>query len=308
MAFDLLLSRGAHLDSFQGPPLPPPAKPRGLLARLFTKPPEVSVLPEQISHDAFHLIMSGAPAERRSDTTYFVRHRAGGDAWFAAELLPAGYIRLSASHGYHAFPRNFGDMLDMGLRLTALVRAQLYTTDGGEIVGADIGRMLAPDGPFVTRQIASYQAARVKVDGGMAPLEYPQAGVDLVPDYFVFDIAGVALTLAEVERELVGPQRQVIDRASGLLLGDPDGTPLVRLSRGDQWRVRSAWAAPFDIAAHATFDVVEELAALGGGRVSLGGRVVDDSLRAQIRKRCSGLGLDFAAWITDESIRKSIHK
>lgn len=290
MSFDLRISRA---DLYPSAP--------GFFGRLFGKKPEApSAPPAPITVEEFHALMAEAPAERRSDTLYWVRAK-DQSPWFTASWTPEAVV-LSTSLSNHMYLRNFAGMIEQGLALAGVLNARLFDeTQGRAISPSELDTLLDFNGRYVTTQVAAWRKAHDHAGArALAPLEYPEDGVDLVPEYFLFNVvneravqgSAIAALLPELSVKEVQPGAWVLSEVDG-----GKGTTKLLLRPNGWWQVWPAWGQlPFSKVAAATLKAADALHTLGGGDLIFLGRLFDAALRAEVQRRIDGLGLEFEAW------------
>jgi hypothetical protein len=286
--FDLYISRASSFDVVRGEPATDEsAYPAAL-----------------ISADEFHSLMGPAPATRKGDALYWVRHPEG-DPWFAIEWTRGGHVRLSASYTHHRFLRNLGDMFDQALGMAAALEARLIEEVGGrEVAATNIDGLMDPKGEYVALQAATWRHAVELLDErGHAPLEYPLGAIDSVSEPLVvhvvperpssFDSVRIALA-----RDASGTRVEAVNEVALCLLGADDRRLAKVLLRPDgRWQI---WPwhgqAPFARVAATVLRAAETIEDAVGGHVFLQGRPFDDALRRDVRARIDGLSVDFYTW------------
>jgi hypothetical protein len=246
--------------------------------------------------------MSGSPSTRKSDHLYWIRY-PDGDPWFIAEWKTEGNLLLSTSYSNHRFLRNFADMFDQGLRIAGDLNARLFEeVNEREITSRNIDSLLSPSDNYVQLQAGTWKQAIEQLSTkANAPLEYPLGPIDLVSEYLVFHItplnqisddsvSGMLLKGAKVVAAGGGAWCAVEAESEKWLtkvLRRPDG----------KWQVWPAWGqSPFSRIAETTVAAVDQLHQAAHGDIQFLGRPYNDSLRAGVRSRIAGLGVDFHAW------------
>lgn len=288
MPYDLYLSRGVFfgVEADPGVPDPDPGK-------------------APVGAEEFHALLRGAPAERKGERTYWVRH-PDGDPWFVAQWQPRGQVLLSTSYSHHRYLRNFGDLVEHGLELARALDAHLFEEVRGiEITERDVDELLEPSGAYVQQQAATWRGAveQMARDAGAA-LEYPLGQVDLVSEYLGFHLAPArAVGEAEVAALLqgaAGGARVSVVQAQAWAIADADGerelTKVMLLPDG-RWQIWPWWGrAPFPRLAETTLAAAEALERALGGELRLLGEPLDEALREEVRRRIGGLGVEFFLW------------
>jgi hypothetical protein len=256
--------------------------------------------------DDLRAAMAGAPAVEQSPGVHWVTHPDGGE-WCAVDLTGDGRIRLSTSYAHHRFLRNFPDLFDLAVRMARALGGRVVEEVGGEdVTDADLDELLAPDGPYVELQAGTWGRTRIRMASeALAGLEYPLAGADLVSEYCLFHvtparavedrvIGAAAAKMVRTELRPAGPGRWM------LLRREPE-RPIARLLRrpDERWQIWPVWGhAPFSMCALAVVHLAELLHRVAGGTIEFLGRPYDDALRAAVRARLDGLGVDFYRWTT----------
>ena len=260
--------------------------------------------PRPITSEELQGAMSGAPATRKADHVYWVRH-PDGDPWFVVEWK-AGQVLLSTSYSHHRYLRNFPDMFDQGLVLAESLGARLFEeVEQREVTRSNVDELLHPDGKYVELQAGTWRGAMDRLARqANAPLEYPLGPFDVVSEYLVFHLAPARpieddAVPALLERATSGVKVHAAREGTWCAIevaGERWLTKILRRADG-QWQIWPAWGqSPFPGIAATTVAVAEELHRAAGGELRFLGRPYDDSLRESVHARLDGLGVDFYLW------------
>ncbi len=299
MPYDLYVSRGVFFGVEAGPDAPPAPEGRAPLTAA-----------------EFHEALQGPAALQVEEHAYWVRH-PDGDPWFVGVWKPQGQILLTTSTTHHRYLRNLADMVEHGLELAARLGAHLFEeVRGEEITPARVDDLLEPRGEYLQQQAAAWRAAIEQMSSELgAPLELPLGPIDRVSEYFVLHLApGREIDGGEVSGVLsagvAGARVQAVEVPGGpgpaaapgawLLLEADEDRPLTKVLRLDdgRWQLWPFWGrSPFSRLAGATLDAAEALERAAGGELRFLDVPVDAALRAELRARVGGLGLEAFLWV-----------
>jgi hypothetical protein len=286
MPFDLFVSHATSFDKIDNP---------GLLRRQ-----------KAIAREEFDGIFASLSPETRPDGDLWLRHPADGSPWLATRLTPKGSIVLSCSYTHHRYLRNFADAFDLGVQMATALGASLYEeVRQSRVDGTNIETLLDPKGDYIELQARTFFHAIQKMDEGTgALLEYPVGPMDMVGEYFVLHLQLPATTPPAFGSilELASPGRPPLDQQdNAALIGDESGKPSFKIVLRPDAKLQiwpSHGYASFADIATACLATLDRLTAAFPGSVSeFFGEPMDEALKAEVKQRAAGLGIDFYHWM-----------
>jgi hypothetical protein len=275
---------------------------------------EIATAPA-IPSEAIHRLTANMHAIRDGQHSYRIfRHENATDPWFWAEWLPEGNILLSASYTHPRFLRNYPDMFDEGLAWAHWLSVGLFEeVRQSEVTAETIDGLLAIDGSYLDGQCKAFHDALAALGrdahGGLEfPLRVDREGdvllIDSVSEYLLFHVApsrrmDLTTIASMLEKVLADVAVQPFgDHAINFTEKDSGKWLAKALLRPEGvWQIwPSRQYSTFSRMAEVTIEVSERIHEATGGKVTFLGKPYQGELREEVRRRKSGLGVDFFLW------------
>ena len=275
---------------------------------------EIATAPP-IPSEAIHRLTANLHAVRDGEHGYRIfRPEDATDPWFWAEWLPEGNILLSASYTHPRFLRNYPDMFDEGLAWADWLSVRLFEGVGQrEVTAETIDGLLAIGGAYPAAQSKVFHQALSGLGrDAHGALEFPLhvdcegdvLVIDSASEYLLFHVAPArrlaVMTIASMlEKVLAEVAVKAFDDHAINFTEKDSGKWLAKalLRPEGVWQVwPSRQYSTFSRMAEVTIEVTERIHEATGGKVTFLGRPYEGELREEVRRRKSGLGVDFFLW------------